>query len=75
MTTTLYQQKQSQQKQNYKIKHANKMFDYIAILDRLMKVSWSNYSHPTHVIYRITGPTFPLPATALQSKGHIFKFL
>ena len=29
------------------------MFDYTAIADRLRTVSWSNYSHPTGVVYRL----------------------
>ena len=37
--------------------------DYTAIADRLRTVKWSNYSHPTGVVNRFKGPTFPLPAT------------
>ena len=39
--------------------------DYTAIADRLMTARWSNYSHLTGVINQFTGPTFPLPATAV----------
>ena len=47
-------------------------FDYTAIADRLRTVSWSNYSHPTGVVNRFKGLTVPIPATAVQSKGHTF---
>ena len=36
------------------------MFDYIAIAD-----SWSNDINTFGVIKRVTGTTFPLPATAV----------
>ena len=45
--------------------NAKKKVDYKAIADRLRTVSWSNYGHPTGVVNRFTGPTFPLPATAV----------
>ena len=108
-------------------KDVTKKFDYTAIVDRLRTVKWSNYSHPTGVVYRFyrahlltqrnscviestdflksecpitrrlryrlrtvnqmvtdkihsigavnrfTDPTFPLPATAVYSTGHILK--
>ena len=38
-------------------KNATKKFDYTAVADRLRTVSWSNYSHPTGVVNRFTGPT------------------
>ena len=46
--------------------NATKKIDYTAIADRLRRVSWSNYSHPTGVVkpvYRRS--TFPLTATTL----------
>ena len=50
------------------------MSDYTKITDRLRIVSWIDYSHPTGVVVpRIKGPTFPLPATVVQSKGQTFK--
>ena len=45
--------------------NAIKKFDYTAIADRIMTVSWSNYSHPTGVVNRFTGPTFLLPEIAV----------
>ena len=36
--------------------NATKKFDYTAVADRLRTVSWSNYSHPTGVVNRFTGP-------------------
>ena len=33
-------------------KTVTKKFDYTAIADRLMTVSWRNYGHPTGVVYR-----------------------
>ena len=44
-------------------KNANKKCDYTAIVVQLWMVSWSKYSQPTDVDNRLTGPTFPLPAT------------
>ena len=51
-------------------KQRHKKFDYTVIVDWLGMFSWSNYSHPTGVVNRFKGPTFPLPATAVLSKGH-----
>ena len=45
--------------------YATKKFDYTAVADRLRTVSWSNHGHPTGVVNRFTGQTFPLPATAV----------
>ena len=46
--------------------NATKMFDYTAVAGRLRTVSWSNHGHPTGVFNQwFTGPTFPLPATAI----------
>ena len=39
--------------------NATKKFDYTAVADRIRTVSWSNYGHPTDVVNRFTGPTFP----------------
>ena len=36
------------------IKNATKNFDYTTIADRLRAVSWSNSSHPTSVVNRLT---------------------
>ena len=48
---------------------------YIATADRLRTVCWSNYSHHIDVVNRFTGLTFPLPTTALQSKGNTWQNL
>ena len=57
-------------------KNATKNFDYTTITDRLRTVSWSNNSHPTGVVKTVyERSTFPLTATAMKSKGHIFKEL
>ena len=45
--------------------NATKKFEYTAVADRLRTVSWSIYGHPTGVVNLFTGPTFPLPATAV----------
>ena len=45
--------------------NVTKKFDFIAVAGRLRTVSWSNYGNPTGVVNRFTGPTFPLPATAV----------
>ena len=39
--------------------NATKKFDYTAIADRLMTVSWSNYGHPTGVVNLVFGPNLP----------------
>ena len=49
-------------------KDVTKKFDYTAIADRLKAVRWSNYSHPTDVVNRFTGPTFPLPQQPCNKK-------
>ena len=54
---------------NWKHKNATKIFDYTTIADRLRTVSWSYNSHPTVVVKPVNRyPTFPLTATAVQSK-------
>ena len=57
-------------KQQVKLhKDDTKAFDNITIMDRLRAVS-----HPTDAVsLRLKGPTFPLPATAVQSKEQTFK--
>ena len=42
--------------QSDKTNNATKKFDYTAVADRLRTVSRSNYSHPTGVVNRFTGP-------------------
>ena len=55
-------------------KQRHQKIDYTAIADRLWTVSWSNYSHPAGMVKPFYGrPTFPLAATAMQSKEHTFK--
>ena len=64
------------QKATWQHKNATKNFDYTTIADRLRTVSWSNSSHPTGVVKPVyERSTFPLTATAVQSKGHTFKNL
>ena len=46
-------------------KQRHKKIDDTAIAGRRWTVSWSNYSHPTGVVNLLTGPTVPLPATAM----------
>ena len=55
-----YYNKQKCQK-GMTIKDVTKKFGNTAIDDRLRTVSWSSYSHPTGVVHRFTGLTFPLP--------------
>ena len=58
----------------HKKRHQN--FDYRTIADRLRTVSWSNNSHPSGMVKAVYGlPTIPITATAVKSKGHIFKKL
>ena len=60
---------------NDNTKNTTKQFDYTAISDRHRTVSWSNYNNPTGVVNRITGQTYPLPATDVHvhSYGHTFE--
>ena len=53
---------------------ATTKFDYKAISDRHRMVSWSTYDHATGVVNRFWGLTFPLPAAAVESKGHTYWF-
>ena len=39
--------------QNYNTNNATKKFDYTALAGRLRTVSWSNYGHPTGVVYQV----------------------
>ena len=48
MTKTLITTKNA--KSNGQHKNATENFDYTAIADRLLTVSWSNNSHPTGVV-------------------------
>ena len=48
--------------------NATKKFDYTVVVGRLRTVSWSNYGHPTGVVNRLTGPTFPLPQQPCYQK-------
>ena len=40
--------------QNDNTNNATKVFDYTAIEDQLMTVSWSNYCHPTGAVKKTT---------------------
>ena len=44
------------------------MFDYTAIADRLRAVSWSNYSHQTSMVNRLTGPSSHSPQQPCNQK-------
>ena len=45
--------------------HLVAFYDTLGIRPRGVRtVSWSNYSHQTDLVNCLTGPTFPLPATA-----------
>ena len=52
---------------------SHQKIDCTAIAGRLKTVNWSNYSYHTGVVNQFTGPTFPVPAAAVKSKGHTFK--
>ena len=63
---SLYHQKMKVKRQH---KDATNAFDYTKIADRLRKVSWRYYCHPTGVEKPMYGiPTFPLIAKDLLSK-------
>ena len=52
---------------------ATKKFDYTAIADQLRTVCWSNFGHPTGVVNRFTGPTFPQPCNQKDTHLNICK--
>ena len=52
--------------------NATKMFHYTSSADRFRTVRGSN-SAQTGMGNRLTGPTFPLTAKTVQSKGHAFE--
>ena len=62
-TKALYQQKSQLGK--VRTQKTPPKIDYKTIAYRLRTVSWSNSSHPTGVVNRFTGPTFPLSVTAV----------
>ena len=51
--------------------NATKKFDYTAIADRLRTASWSNYSHPTGVVNRFTGPPSHSPQQPCNQKDKV----
>ena len=53
--------------------NATKKFDWTAIADRLRTVSWSNYSHPTGVVNRFTGPPSHSPQQPCNQKDTFSK--
>ena len=54
--------------------NATKKFDYTVVADRFRTVSWSNYGHPTGVVNRFTGPTFPLPLLTIFTYCYIIEY-
>ena len=50
-------------------KHITKKFNYTAIVDRLRTVSWSNYSHPTGVVYRFYRANLPTHRNSCVIEG------
>ena len=53
--------------------NAIKKFDKTAIADRLKTVSSSNYSHPTGVFTRFTGPNLPTHRNSCVIEGKNMK--
>ena len=49
--------------------NATKKFDYTAVADRLRTVSWSNYSHPTGVVYRFYRAHLPTHRNSYVIEG------
>ena len=43
-------------KAKWQHKRATKKFDYTAIANRLKTVTWNNYSNPTRMVNRLSGP-------------------
>ena len=54
--------------QSYNTNNVTKEFDYKAIADRFMTVSWSNYSYPTGVVNRFTDPPSHSPQQPCNEK-------
>ena len=49
-------------------------FDYTAVADRLRTVSWSDYGHPTGVVYLVYGPVLPTPRNSnVIKRTHVLK--
>ena len=58
--------------QSDNINNAPKKLDYTAIADRLRTVSWSNYSHPTGVVNRLTSqPSHSPQQPCYQNDTHL----
>ena len=55
--------------------NATKKFDYTAVADRLRTVSWSNYSHPTGVVYRFYRAHLPTHRNSCVIKGKNMQIL
>ena len=53
--------------------NATKKFDQTAVADRLRTVSRSNYSHPTGVVNRFTGPPSHQPQQPFNQKDKRLK--
>ena len=55
--------------QNDNTNNVTKKFDYRAIADRLRTVSWSNYGHPTGVVYRFYRAHLPTHRNSRAIEG------
>ena len=49
--------------------NATKKFDYTAVAERLRTVSWSNYGHPTCVVYRFYRGHLPTYRNSCEIEG------
>ena len=55
--------------------NATKKLDYTAFADRLRTVSWSNYNHPTGVVYRFYTAHLPTHCYSCVIEGKNMQIL
>ena len=61
--------------QNDNTNNATKKFDYTAVADRLRTIIWSNYSHPTGVVYQVYRAHLPTHRNRCVIQGKNIKIL
>ena len=61
--------------QNDNTNNVTKKFDYTAVADRLRAVSWSNYGHPTNVVYQVNRAHLPTHRNSCVIEGKNMKIL
>ena len=59
--------------QNDNTNNVTKKFDYTAVADRIRTVSWSNYEHPTGVVYQVYRAYLPTHHNSCVIEGKNMK--